>query len=522
MKLWILFEIAWLVLASFAHAQNLPPHLAWQNSFGGSGDDILWSVTQTSDRGFAAGGWSDPPVNASQTASTFAGKDFWLIRLDAAGQSLWTSCFGGAGEDLLYAIKETSDGGFLMGGWSNSDPGGGKSSPHFGAADFWVVRIDRDGNKLWDRSFGGSGDDLLFALAVTPDGGFLLGGWSNSPMDGNKTSANLGGRDFWIVRIDASGQFLWDRSLGGPGDDLLYTIEPAAGGGFWLGGSSTSISAGTKTSPNRGGNDYWVVRLDAQATPLFDRTFGGTGNDYLRSLKCTSDGGAILGGWSYSGIGGNKSTPNAGASDFWVVRLDSAGQKLWERSLGGTGYEELYALVPTATGGFLLGGTSDSPAGESKTSPHFGSDDFWIVALDGQGSYLWDQSWGGSGLDRLLSMDLTATGDFVLAGLSDSPSSGNKQCAVFGGWDGWVLNLRANLPRLEFQSQMKTNIQSAGFIFRLTAESNQVFLTEFSTDLVRWFPLQTNYVDGDEVQIVDMDALDCPARFYRARRLPAP
>src|SRR5262249_16268409 len=159
--------------------------------------------------------------------------------------------------------------------WSVSLPSGVKSSANYGSADYWVVRLDSNGNKLWDQSYGGSGNDSLYSLQQTSDGGFIMGGPSSSTPAANKTSLNFGNSDFWLVRIDANGTKLWDQSYGGIGYDALFSVRQTTDGGFILGGYSSSTPSGTKTTPNYGDNDYWVVRLDANGNQLWEQTLGG-------------------------------------------------------------------------------------------------------------------------------------------------------------------------------------------------------------------------------------------------------
>src|SRR5712691_5742213 len=136
----------------------------------------------------------------------------------------------------------------------------------------------------WQRAFGGSQNETLTSLQQTADGGFILGGYSYSSDDGNKTTTNFGGADFWVLRLDANGNKLWEESFGGDGDDFLYSLQQTADGGYILGGSSRSGVSGNKTAQNFGFNDFWVVRLDAQGRRLWDLSFGGSASDYLKSL----------------------------------------------------------------------------------------------------------------------------------------------------------------------------------------------------------------------------------------------
>src|SRR5690606_9304903 len=145
---------------------------------------------------------------------------------------------GGSGDDFLHITAPTPDGGYLLGGYSYSSASGDKSENSKGGSDYWVVKIDGSGNKVWDKTFGGSGEDILYSTTPTPDGGYLLGGYSASPASGNKSENSKGSYDYWIVKIDGSGNKVWDKTFGGSDNDILHSTTPSPDGGFLLAGSS--------------------------------------------------------------------------------------------------------------------------------------------------------------------------------------------------------------------------------------------------------------------------------------------
>ncbi|MDQ3291941.1 MAG: hypothetical protein M3Q05_11700, partial [Bacteroidota bacterium] len=161
-------------------------------------------------------------------------------------------------------------------------------------------------NKLWDKTIGGSDWDVLSIVQQTQDGGYILGGYSYSNISGDKSQNNKGGYDYWVVKLNANGAKVWDRTLGGTSDDVLTSLQQTSDGGYILAGRSESGVGGNKSQPNKGESDYWVVKLNAKGNKVWDKSFGGSGNDYLYSVQQTSDGGYVLGGWSRSGFSGNK------------------------------------------------------------------------------------------------------------------------------------------------------------------------------------------------------------------------
>jgi len=208
--------------------------------------------------------------------------------------------FGGVSNEWFKTIIETSDGGWVAAGATFSPASGNKTSPAYGDMDYWVVRLDRDGNKLWDQTFGGSAYDQLWGVCETSDGGFLACGNSVSGTNGNKSAPPLypyGGNvysDVWLIRMDASGEILWQRTYGGQGHDWAYPIQRLASGGFavagaFLGGSLPDVR------PQYGETDAWILCLDAQGNKLWEQVFGGDTMDYAVHISQTADGGFVVG-----------------------------------------------------------------------------------------------------------------------------------------------------------------------------------------------------------------------------------
>jgi hypothetical protein len=422
------------VRARFITFPVCPPPIQWQVGFGGSDFDGLASIEPTADGGYILAGGSYSEADGNKTTPNWNAPhtaDAWIMRLNASGQRIWEASFGGFQTDLASSVRQTRDGGFIVAGWSSSSDNGNKSSPNIGGEDGWVIRLDAQGDKLWDRSFGGGGFDLFFQVHELPGGGFVLGG--------------ISGSDYWVVRIDAQGNKLWEKFYGGTAAEQLFDLRPTSDGGFILGGGSASTPSGNKTSPNFGSYDYWVVRVDANGNKLWDKSFGGSQDEEARSVWQTSDGGFMLAGRSYSGTNGNKTAPNKGNSDYWLVRLDANGSKLWDKSFGGSGNDEWPTLHPMPDGGWILGGNSASPADGDKTSPFYGGEfwigDYWIVRLDARGNQIWDQSFGGDGSEDLRSMRPTPDGGLILAGSSTSGATGNKTTGSFGRDDWWIVKL---------------------------------------------------------------------------------
>ncbi|QKG59214.1 hypothetical protein GKZ68_21290 (plasmid) [Hymenobacter sp. BRD128] len=262
----------------------------------------------------------------------------------------------------------------------------------------WALNLSVMGQapaKQWDHTYGG--DDVEFAgdMARTTDGGYIIGGQSVSANSGDRSAISRGSGDIWILKLDAAGLKSWDKAFGGSGNEALRTIRQTTDGGYILGGVSTSGISGDKSESNFGDQDVWIVKLDAQGRKQWDHRFGGSGFDAFGALQQTTDGGYLIGCTSASGISGNKTASNLGSNDYWVVKLDANGSKQWEHTYGGSLSDEIYDVVQTADGGYAIGGNSASGISTTKSQPSRGLADYWLLKLDSQGNRQWDKTLGG-------------------------------------------------------------------------------------------------------------------------------
>ncbi len=369
------------------------PEIEWQNTIGGNLDDILISLKQTSDKGYILGGWSYSTISGDKTEATLGEDDYWVIKLDSMGSIEWQNTIGGNSYDELISIQQTADGGYILGGSSYSNVSGDKTESNMGAYftnDYWVVKLDESGNIEWQNTIGGSSYDYLHSIQQTADGGYILGGSSFSSISGDKTEAKVGGDDYWVVKLDSAGAIEWQNTIGGSSYDYLSSISQTSDGGYILGGISNSGVSGDKTEANIGGSftyyDYWVVKLDNAGDIEWQNTIGGSSSDYLYSISQASDGGYILAGYSNSGISEDKTEASKkGGYDYWVVKLDNAGDIEWQNTIGGSSNDYLYSISQTSDGGYILGGYSYSGISGDKTEAKIGGYDYWVVKLYPEG-----------------------------------------------------------------------------------------------------------------------------------------
>ncbi len=317
----ILSGIALLLAAVAAFAQ--PPDSLWSRTYGGGDADRCLAIQQTRDGGY---------VLAGETWSYGAGElDAYLVKTNVDGDSVWSHAYGGIRHEACYSIQETSDGGYILGGAT------GYFTQPDGETDFWLVKTDSLGSELWSRTFGNSQYDYCYSVQQTSDGGYVLGGYTGGVFGVFYT-------DFWLVKTDASGDSLWSRVYGGNSFDECTSVRPTTDGGYVLAGYTRSFGAGT--------DDFWLVKTDANGDSLWSRTFGGSSYDYCFSAQQTADGGYIL-------AGGTESF-GSGARDSWLVKTNANGDSLWSRTFGGSGDDWARSVQETLDGGYILAGFTQS------------------------------------------------------------------------------------------------------------------------------------------------------------------
>ncbi|MEJ8801186.1 T9SS type A sorting domain-containing protein [Pontibacter sp. H249] len=433
-----------LCLISFAQAQT-PVSKIWDKRYGGSFSDGINSIVTMGDGGFILGGYSTSFAGGDKTENTRGTTDYWIIKISSDGTKYWDKTFGGSEADGLITVAVTTDGGYILGGTSRSGISGDKTAEPRGGRDYWIVKVDAEGNKLWDKAFGGSGEDWFTSLIVTSDGGYLLAGYSFSGANGDKAEANRGQGDYWVVKLNADGAKVWDKTYGGSGNDNLIAIKQTPDGNYILAGRSESNVDNDKLEPSRGKADFWILKIDAEGSKIWEKVYGGEGNDNLSALLPTPDGGFLLGGNSDSNISGEKTEEVRGERDYWLVKIDSNGSKIWDKSFGGSGDDAMHSLLETPDGGYLLGGTSTSNVGNEKSENSKGGIDFWVVKLNYDGEKSWDSTVGGTGDDNLYSMVSASEGTYLLGGNSTSGLGRDKSEDLRGGNDFWIVKIKENV-----------------------------------------------------------------------------
>jgi len=414
--------------------------IIWQKTFGGIKTEMLQGMDKTSDGGFIMAGYT--ASSASGDVSTSHGKnDFWIVKINADGTLAWQKLFGGSGDETAQAIRQTSDGGYVVTGSTNSD--NGDVSGHHSGNDVWVVKLDNAGNIQWQKCFGGSDDDLAYSLVTTSDGGCAVAGTTRSS-DGDLTDNHASG-DYWLIKMDASGNLKWQKTYGGSAYDFAHALVQSNDGGYLLSGYARSGDGDVVLA--YGQEDLWILKLDTKGNIVWQTTYGGTGGDGASSAQQTTDGGYIITGITHSWNG--DVMDSHGVHDMWLLKIDSTGKLEWKECIGGSATDDANAVCQTSDGGFMLTGTCDSNDGDF-TMNH-GKHDFGIVKLNASGSIEWQKSVGGMQDEEPYSVMQSSDGNYVVAGYSssnDKDVSGNH-----GGKDFWIVKISASVQKLFYADE---------------------------------------------------------------------
>jgi hypothetical protein len=417
-----------------------------QNTIGGSAADYFSSMCATRDGGLIAGGTSYSNKSFDKSQNIRSNGDYWVVKMDNHGKIQWDKTIGGIDNDNFSSVIQTSDGGYALIGTSLSNTSVEKSEDSRGSSDYWLVKLDSLGNIQWDKTIGGKGSEYIDNMVQTGDSGYILAGSSNSNISAEKTEDSKGGFDYWIVKLNKNGKEVWDKTIGGSNDDWCSPLALTNDGGVIVGGFSYSNISGDKSENSRGGADYWVVKLDSKGKLQWDKTVGGSVDDYCHGVLQTDDGGYILAGSSLSDISGDKTEYDRGGADYWAVKLDKNRNIQWQKTIGGSSDDWVsnHAVIQTKTGGYMLVGGSFSTASGDKTEYSRGGADYWVVNLSHDGKLLWDKTIGSGSDDWGDAVAEPVKNKFLIGGFSGDTSafgSGDKKGFSPGFGDYWIVEL---------------------------------------------------------------------------------
>lgn len=352
--------------------------------------------------------------------------------------------WGGDSDDHLMDLLEVEiDFSTVVAGHTFSSKIEEVSEVNNGFQDFWILKMDTLKNIVFDYSFGTDTTEIFSTLLETADGGFLLAGSSAGGINGDKSEDSRGGFDFWVVKISKNGTFEWDKTIGGSKDDYLNSAVPTNDGGYLLGGVSASNASGDKSDNSFGNEDYWLVKINNTGGIVWDRSFGGDSTDILENIVF-ADNEIFIGGSSISDSSGVKNSDSFGGFDNWILKLSKTGSIIDQWVYGGVGDDFLEEMREhTRKQALWIGGTSHSGSGGNKTSSNLGKGDFWVFVIDNNGVKLLDKSYGSPQNDVCKDLEVSPEGSAIVAGFSSS-AGGNKLSGSNGGEDFWIIKVDTN------------------------------------------------------------------------------
>jgi len=334
--------------------------VSFAKTYGGTSGDGASSVQQTSDGGY---------IVAGKTYSFGAGGwDIFLIKTDANGNISWAKTFGGTDWDEAFSVQQTSDGGYIVAGWTAS----------FGA--FWdyilLIKTDADGNVIWAKNYWGT---AVSSVQQTSDGGYIVAGYPS------------------VIKTDADGNVIWAKNYLGT---IASSVQQTSDGGYILAGNTFSFGAGSA--------DIILIKTDANGNIQWAKTYGEIGNDRAYSVQQTSDGGYIVAGFTDSF--------GAGGYDIFLIKTDANGNVQWAKTYGEIGNDRAYSVQQTSDGGYIVAGFTDS----------FGAGgDILLIKTDASGNIIWAKTYGGTVSDGASSVQQTSDGGYIVAGWTASFGAGS-------------------------------------------------------------------------------------------------
>jgi hypothetical protein len=490
-----------LILCSFSKLCAQAPAMQWQKCLGGSAHDETKQVIVTSTGEYIVVG-STGSIDGDLLSNPSHGNyDAWIVKLSQAGSIIWQKRYGGSNADDITSIDQTADGGYIAAGISMSSDG--DLTSNYGYSDYWVIKLDTSGNIVWQKNYGGSLQEWATYIEQTSDLGYIVSGRSESN-DGD-VSGNHGTYDYWIIKLDSIGNLQWQKSYGGLNDEVPGDIHQTLDRGYIVSGYTASNNTGDVTGNHTNSNtsDYWILKLDSIGDLQWQKSLGGNQYEISKSSCQLSDGSYVVGGTAGS-TNGDVTNMHGNSDEFWVVKLDTAGSILWQKAYGGNDADYCYSIFKTLDKGFVLGGITYSTDGD--VTFKWGGYDYWIVKIDSAGTLQWQKSLGGYVDEDHTYVCQSSNGDYVVSGDSQS-SSGDITGHHSSGNDFWIVKLSDpnNIEGFSFENNIQLYPNPSNGKFEVNVRNNSEGLTFQLFDITGRMVLERNFTGSAEINAEYLD-----------------
>jgi len=405
------------------------PVITWKKTWGGTLRDEFFASVVTADGGLLTGGAT--ASTDGDITTTHGNTDLQLVKYDAAGNKLWQRLYGGSSYERLQTIIATPDGGYIAGG-NTASRNGDVTGPN-GSNNLWVMKLDAAGAIQWQQVLGGTDYDEAKSISIAPDGGYVVTGTTQS--NDGPTGPVKGRGDILVLKLSATGTPLWEKAFGTSNFDQPGGAVVLNDGSIYIGGYAGAADGDAATG-HIGGDDFWLIKLDAAGTLQWKKQYGGSNHDVCKGISRTADGQLLLAGYTQSNDG--DITRQQGNGDIWLLKLDLNGTKLWQKSYGGSGYDVAHTLALAPDGGFFIAGQTDSRDGD--TGSAFEGTDAVLLRLDANGSIQWKKTSGGNSVDYFYHVAVLSNTRCMVAG-SSSSNTGDLTGISKGDMDAWLLRV---------------------------------------------------------------------------------
>ena len=406
----------------------------WESTYGGTGTDIGHSVQQTTDGGYIIAGETN--LNEGN------GRDVYLFKADENGVEQWNQTFGGTEVDRGFSFQQTTDGGYIITGFTLTFGSGGQ--------DVYLIKTDGNGVEQWNQTFGGTDDDSGNSVQQTTDGGYIIAGRTKS--------FGSGSEDAYLIKTDGNGVEQWNKTFGGTQWESGSSVQQTTDGGY--------IIAGITGSFGNGNGDVYLIKTDGNGAEQWNQTFGGTGADRSHSVQQTTDGGYIIAG--ETGSFGSES------QDVYLIKTNGDGVEQWNQTFGGTQWESGSSVQQTTDGGYIIAGRTNSFGS--------GNQDVYLIKTDGNGVEQWNQTFGGTESDSGNSVQQTIDGGYIIAGETSSFGSESQDVYLIKTDSEGTLSSYFTIPTSPSNRKLKNVVDLLGR--EVTKTPNQILFYIFDDGTV--------------------------------------